>query len=128
MSNYPFDDKTLQAALDADVDTLFASIGYIDTTTTMGIAPSDKQSLIALGHSWFESKRDQIRNILCTNKQLHELFFTKDEQKLDIKECVLLISDLIVSLSGGIPVIYISVLIIKIGLREICNDASNNWK
>jgi len=111
----------LKKAMNADVETLFASIGAIEAQEQFGIAPLDKNSLIEIGKKWLLSKETRLRSIVCGNPRLTAYLVEANPQRQDQETGALLIADLIVTVCGGIPAIYVAVLLIKIGLRSWCN-------
>jgi hypothetical protein len=115
------DEKLLDIALKADIETLYAVVGQIASKNRLGASPTDKQSMIESGRRWIKDKHNDLRGLVCNNPQITDMFLSRDRKVSDTRDLVLLVSDLIVSVCSGIPAIYIAALIVKIGLREWCD-------
>ncbi|MBE9070696.1 hypothetical protein IQ260_29065 [Leptolyngbya cf. ectocarpi LEGE 11479] len=121
----PEQERMLANVLKSDIETLYASIGYFEEQKKIGVAPSDRKKLTDLGKQWVNDRKDKIRDLICTNNKINALYNSNSEDDKDKIEAILLIADLIVAICSGIPAIYVSTLIIKIGLKELCNEQQN---
>lgn len=102
---------------------MYASIGFFDSSKgQLGVAPRDRQSLIELGKAWILDKESALRTLICNDVNIQEQVFLNQFNK-DKVEAILLIADLIVSICGGVPAIYVATLLIKIGLKDWCNGS-----
>jgi hypothetical protein len=114
-------DKSLDTALNSDIDTLYASIGYFCISNKqLGMAPPGRPFCLELGKAWIHDKGNDLRDTICNDSNIRR-YFQENESEKDRKDAVLLIADLIVAICGGIPAVYVAALIVKIGLKEWCN-------
>ena len=104
-------------------DDLFAALGYYVSQSIAGAAPDEKAKLHRAGVQWFQERESALREKLCGNEKVRDLAAKTSIE--DKESFFLLISDLIVATVGGPPVIYITALVIKIGVNHLCKD---QWK
>jgi hypothetical protein len=118
----PANDKLLNAALNADIDTLYASIGYFySLKEQLGVAPPGGRLLcIERGKTWIHEKGNDLRNIICNDVNIRRYYLEGNTDK-ERRDAILLLSDLIISICGGVPAINVAALLLKIGLQEWCN-------
>lgn len=81
-------------------------------------APSKAEKLNA-ARIWLSGKSAELVRLLCGNKKIRELASKHSTE--DKEAMVLLIGDLVTTVAGGIPVIYVSGLIIKQGVQALCH-------
>lgn len=117
-------EQRLKSALAADIDTLYAAIGYILDKEQLDVAPKDRKSLIHSGQLWFSTKRENLKRLVCSNETIQKVFLS-NEASGDKMDAALLIADLIIGACEGVPAIYIAALITKIGLKEWCKSGNN---
>jgi hypothetical protein len=110
-------------ALEADVDTLYAVIGGAEREARLGIAVPDREQLIAAGKAWISDRNDELAGIVCRHPKVRELLIAPSAETADKVASVLLVADLIATVCHGVPAVFVSTLLFKIGLREWCGKA-----
>ena len=107
--------------LTVNEDTIYRLIGHFDSKNKIGLSDQDVETLIESGKKWEEEKREGIRDKICNNPQITNAL--KSSGGLNDKvTLVLLISDILSSITLGVPAIYVSALIVKIGLKRYCKQ------
>ena len=101
------------------IDELFDSIGKEILSNDLHASPPDKKKNIKLGMNWFEMKKSDFNQVICTdNNALGKI--TSDETLL-----VSAISDLIAGICIGVTPMTVAYLIVKIGLGRLCSADSD---
>ena len=133
MTNFSNDDyERVGKALDASNELLFAAIGHHVIqleNANLGMATENESDVTQeeqekRGRQWFEDHFNELRSNICLNKRLLEE--VSKIGKNDKQMFGLLIADAISGAIIGIPPFFISALIVKIGLTELCNQTSAN--
>lgn len=114
--------NVLEATMAADIETLYATIGYAVEQQRLGVAPTDRGSLIEHGQAWIRNMSDSFKQLICSNKDVQKYFGADKPSDNEQRAVILLIADLIASMCGIIPAINVSVLLVKIGIKELCNE------
>jgi len=118
------DEKMLAIASRADLDTLFATIGHFDAQHQLGVAPKDKTSLIDRGKAWFDNHRKDIASAICQDQLLKDRILNPEPGESDKRDLILLVTDVLATVVSPIPIFYLAALVLKIGVRAICDDNS----
>lgn len=113
-------DAMILKALDADIGTLYAVIGHSVELRTLGIAPTDRATLVASGERWLRGHLDALQSRVCGNATLQGVAIRPDADTSDNVNAVAAVIDTIVSLCNGVPVVSVATLVLKVGLREFC--------
>ncbi|HKP51927.1 MAG TPA: hypothetical protein VJ183_04660 [Chloroflexia bacterium] len=111
-------DQLIQELLNKDVEELYIWLGR-ELYGTPAFPPSPRQ-LSQLAHSWMEKKGDDLRALICNDKNVVQLC-NAETDGYD-PELVTAVADLIASLVIGVSPFTVSVLLIKVGLRRFCAD------
>lgn len=113
-------EKSARLAIQSEEEELYAVFGYAVSQGEMGAAPSDPNKLTQRGKEWFAAQTERLQLSVCGSDDLQKKMSAVSSD--DEVGLVLAIADLIVGLCGGIPAVYVSALILKIGLSKFCND------
>ena len=116
------DEEKVKKALEADLDTLYSALGYSVNQDKIGVSPPSRDKLFSFGKEWFEKRKKEIEQIICMNKVVISQYLKPDTGIGDSVTIALLLGDLLLSKFGVTPAIYISSIVIKIGLNKFCND------
>jgi hypothetical protein len=114
--------RLAQAALDSDLDTLYAVIGRALEQETLGVAPMDRQRLAAAGRNWMKEKSSELKRFICGQPAVQKFFSGPVPVGADGISAVLLLTDLIVTVCHGVPATCVSTLILKLGLKKFCGQ------
>ena len=82
--------------------------------------PLSQKKAIEYGRLWFDSRIDELRDVVCGNKQIRKLIVNPGEDQV----LLFSIADLIVSLCTGVSPLTVAALCIRKGIKELC---SSNW-
>lgn len=102
------------------LDELYIQIGaeYIG----LGAMPRSLKDLAQIGKLWLESKKSELIEILCNNEQLNSLLKSEPKRLKDRIVLVAAVADLLSSIITGVSPITVSVLLIKAGLEDLCEN------
>ena len=121
MSLQPTPDASMaEKALQSDIEILYAAVGHALSRQTLGVAPGDRQSLIAGGEEWIKSKMTDFCALICSDASVSTLILKPTANVSENIATVCTLADVIIGVCGGIPAVYVSTLLLKIGLRELC--------
>lgn len=99
-------------------------IGYSASMSEFGAAPKGEPELKKRGETWFNTFYVRMKTDLCKNESMIKLRAFIDSG--DEVQLCLAISDIIITAIGSsIPPFVVSAQIIKIGLKNICDDNNN---
>lgn len=107
-------------ALNSSENELYAIIGYLTTEELHG-SPASKDDLIDMGRKWFIKNQDAICAKLCKNLALRKLA----EGEHTPAELGLIIIEFFVQQKLNIPLIPVSALLVKSGIKSFCHEF---WK
>ena len=80
--------------------------------------PKLPRELVADGKKWFQSRTADLRALLCGNKHLRSL-----DQPSELRDATLLVADVISAHFSGVSPLFVSCLVVKIGIRNICSES-----
>lgn len=83
----------------------------------MAVLPLSKEKLVAIGKEWYALNREALRNILCANESVRSAFA---DDRTKIRDIVLLLCDVVAGHCVGVSPIYVSYLVVKLGLDSLC--------
>ena len=120
MSKYK--SSTITNELKKEVPDLFFEIGINLYKEGFAAAPPHPKKTEKNGKLWFESKKSEIRKLICKNEKVMKVFKeNKNDNKIEI---ITIIADCISNIVIGttIPIITLSVLIFKEGINNLCYE------
>lgn len=111
----------IELLLDSSEDDLLLSLG----TAIMGkpALPPTMETLIANARHWLSSHRDILVKGVCANTQVRDVVATSGAASRRV-DLVAAVADAIVGAVSGVPVVVVSVLLVKEGIHNIC---VNHW-
>lgn len=110
--------KEINRLMKIDIDDLYLEIGLSINHSTLEIDNTDIRKLIETGKECAEQTIRKVKKTICFNDNFKQLYDSGIyEDKINF---IAQLADIISSVKGGIPTFAISVLIVKIGLNEIC--------
>jgi|WetSurMetagenome_2_1015567.scaffolds.fasta_scaffold422624_1 hypothetical protein len=118
MSQWNEDDAKKMLILDESQ--LLVCLGKQISSSRVRMIPLTQNKAMEYGRLWFDSKTDEIRNIICGNKQIRQLIINPGEDQV----LLFLIADLIANLCTGVSPITVAALCIRKGIKGLC---SSNW-
>jgi len=96
-------------------------IGYSASMSELGAAPKGEHELKKRGETWFNTFILNIKPYICESERIIKLRTLVEDQN-EVQLC-LTIADIIVTAVGStIPPFVVSAQIVKIGLKNICDD------
>jgi|688.fasta_scaffold784308_1 hypothetical protein len=111
--------KLIRSELALSEDALFASLASDASTQSFGSAPGETEDNPALGRMIFKRRVPDFRDKLCSNPIVVKYFL---EKRTDDNDDILIeLVDVIVACSINLPVTKLVAIILRVGLKEICN-------
>jgi hypothetical protein len=108
--------KNLDELLLLQEDELLEELG--SELSTHQAIPRSPYELRTVAQIWLRSNIKQFKNTLCGSERIC-LMVKRDT---DLKEIILAVCDLLISLQFGVSPLTVSVLIVKSSLKKLCND------
>jgi hypothetical protein len=96
-------------------DELWVLLGRQLSVTERKAIPDRPEALIERARQWFDSKRSELSDAICSNRQVRELYEHDDMGPLAVA-----ISDLIIGVCIGVSPITVAYLIVRIGVGRLC--------
>jgi len=117
------DYEKIELLLEADIDTLFATVGTLKNSEDLGISLPSKDQLIKYGKDWFQSNKSILMENICSNSVIKSYFISDDYSKEKALELIVMLAGMINNNNNKvIPSIYIAAIIFKIGIKKLCNE------
>jgi hypothetical protein len=111
--------RTVDTLLAADEEDLFFALGQeLHGHPAFPIARSD---LIQAGRRWFAEKQEVLRQRIC-GTQLAKVLSDREGHATDWIPLVASLADLIASAVAGVSPVTVAVLIVKKGIRTLCDS------
>lgn len=104
-----------------DENQLLECLGEQISSNRGRMLPLSQKKAIEYGCLWFDSRIDEIKNVVCGNKKIRKLIVNPCEDQV----LLFSIADLIVSLCTGVSPITVAALCIRKGIKELCGS---NWR
>ena len=114
--------EILDLALDLPEDQLYALLGEDVALRRLGVSPDDPDQQIKEGKTFFSKIWSDVRAKICSDRLLTELDLLEKDDK---RKAAIQIINIVVAHAGGIPAVYVSLLLIRAGLRKICGVKSD---
>lgn len=110
--------QDIRGLLEKDFDELYVDIGR----ELYGSAafPPPLNQLRQVARVWLQKKRTEIAKVVCLNETIRMLI--SNQATTDRIVLVTAVSDLIVSIVIGVSPITVGVLLVKEGLKTLCED------
>jgi hypothetical protein len=109
----PDKERMLQTAMKADIETLFASIGFFVDRARVALVPPDRQQLREAGKAWLADRKGDLKERLRQDPVTWALLSSAESDVLDVMETARRIVDLILPVCGEIPATHVAVLLVK---------------
>jgi hypothetical protein len=106
--------RSLDALMELDEEALLQELGR-EIVHFLG-APLTPKQLESIAKKWLQGKTEFISEKVCTSDKVYELINNEGYSK----ELILAICDLIMSIQFGISPLLVAVLIVKGGIKKIC--------
>lgn len=104
-----------------EYDLLFELGNYISGKQ---ILPKSRDEVIGFAKAWLSRHRNQIRLVVCKDEKIKKYLNKKKNIESNI-EIAAAIADLIGGIIVGISPITVAVLVIKRGLKYLCEQSDN---
>lgn len=116
--------KSLDELISLQEDELLEELG--SELSAHQAIPRSPYELRTIAQIWLRNNIKQFRDTLCRSERIYSMV----ERDTDIKEIVLAVCDLLISLQFGVSPLTVSVLIVKSSLKKLCNNdwAGIGWK
>jgi len=113
---------SIEEALLKDSTELYAELGTVVLNSSLGIgSPNPARNKLA-GQSWIRANRENILTLICGHPAIIALGDTSDSSRERQIELASIIADTLSTKYTGMPVIAISVLVIREGIHLLCRD------
>jgi len=109
----PEKERMLQTALKADIETLFAAIGFFVDRAQVALAPPDRQQLKAAGEAWLADRKGDLKERIRQDPVTWALLSSAESEILDVPGTARRIVDLILPVCGEVPATHVAVLLVK---------------
>lgn len=110
--------------LSADIGALYAMLAAVqDRSSLHAFDEGDgepPEKLVERGKQLLEKKYSLICDTLCGHPRVKD-FISSDES--DEAKLLLLVCDVLSTISIGLPPFYVSAILVKIGIRRMCKEA-----
>ena len=110
-------DRMVTEALSRSDDDLYSQIG--SAVFGEGMFPPSRRELIDVGRGWLTSKHNELAVIVCGSDRVRSLA----KQDVETHEKVVAVCgvlDIASHVLGGVPVVTVAVLILRLGLHRFC--------
>jgi hypothetical protein len=110
-------DQSLELLFEMNDEELFASLGRELQKKSLGAYTTpDKEK--KKGKDWFNDQKNKLAEIICPNDSIKVFFESKAaERRLELATAI---AEILSTSLIGLPILTISVLIVKNGLHELC--------
>ena len=117
------DEAAIKEKLETFIEDLYVDLGQEVAPATIG--PLGRINLKHLAHVWLEERRGQIAQLICGEKSVKEWIRRPDNLEGRLRlACA--ISDLILSICGGVSVATVSAIIVTEGVERLCKERWEN--
>jgi len=113
--------EELYAAIGEAIVTSEASPASLGGLTRRGPGLPPAVELAALAKRWFQGKRSEIVAAVCANARVRTLS-RQHAQGHDLVLAVCGALDAIASAFGGVPIVTVAALVVRLGLQEMCRQ------
>lgn len=110
--------ETAKRTLAQTEEELFRSLGLF-LVEASGADSMDDEDFVKKGRKWLTYELPEIRKIICNGKISKHL-----QSQEDMTQLLISVADVLAALFTGVALITISALVVKIGLKKICNSTS----
>lgn len=109
---------TVLRLLEHDPDHLAAMIANNDDVIVFGSAKPPPESDVNFGWALFEDKLSGLSRTLCSDPRVVD--FLDREARFDEVTVVAAVLDIVVTKTGGVPVLAFTAMVLKYGLKRVC--------
>ncbi|WP_146190481.1 hypothetical protein [Palleronia abyssalis] len=110
--------RQIENLLRLDADNLYLKLANSDGLVAFGASEGNEETGKALGRTILADHIVELRGQLCSRDEVRE--FIKSNEEIVSRDVILAVLDVALSALGGPPVFVVTALIIKFGLRKIC--------
>jgi hypothetical protein len=103
--------------IDLDIEEILATIG--EFLNGRGATSPSRESLIDAAMNWLRRRQDALCDIICKDETVYNIV-NSDNSASRRLELITRIGDIIATKTIGVPVVLVSVLLVKEGLRTTC--------
>ena len=109
---------TLDQALALSTEELELALGDELARQMLGATPPGPKQKKAVAAAWLASMRVTLREKICPNENLKQLFV----ENVEIRHLATAVFDLISGLVTGVSPVLVSALLVRQGLKLLCED------
>lgn len=118
-----YESNEIRELLDKDIEALYFDIGEQLSHSEAFLVPLSPKNYVKASRIWMEEKIGDFRELICPSQIVQAVLVDQDNQ--DLEALVLAIADLVAGVCLGVSPVTVSVLLVKIGLKKLCSESSN---